>query len=84
MVPAHRRDAPHALLRAIIGKVPTAPAELAKEMDKFNRAISRAEKLHEEPKIEGDALTVDRLAEWLVVELAAHATPMQRELSTTY
>ena len=82
VVPRYRSEAPHALLRIIIDKIPSQPPALANEKEKYLCAIDRAEKLREEPTLEARPLDLDRLTEWIAVDLQSHSTPQQREVST--
>jgi hypothetical protein len=69
VVPPNHRDAPHAVLRAIVDQI---PPELTGEKGKYIRAISLAEKFRREPTLESQVLTVGRLAEWIAVDIAAY------------
>ena len=75
------RDAPFALLRAVIHKIPSSPKALADQKAKYVRAVTYAERNEIQPQYEGRPLTVESMTEWLVLDLQEHATPAQVELS---
>ena len=78
VVPVHRKEAPHALMRTIVAKMPSQPPALADEKKKYLAVLDRAEKLREPPTLESQPLDVKRLTEWIVVDIAQHSTPAQR------
>ena len=81
VVPSVRRDAPYAVLRAIIGKIPSSPPALDLERQKYERALDLAEKLGEPPTIESKELDVRRLTEWVITDIRQHSTAAEREVS---
>ena len=78
VVPVHRKEAPHALMRTIVANMPSQPPALADEKKKYLAVLDRAEKLREPPTLESQPLDVTRLTEWIVVDIAQHSTPAQR------
>ena len=81
IMPSHVKDAPHAVLRAVISKMPSSPAAMHAEKAKYLRALDLSEKLHEEPVLEGRVLNVARISEWIVNDIKSHSSNTDREAS---
>ena len=81
VVQVARRTAPNALLRMIVDKIPSSPAALVAEKQKYLRALDLAEKLGEVPTIESKPLMIERLTEYIVIDLAAHTGGGSSEVS---
>ena len=82
VVPSTRRDKEYALLHAIVDKIPSKPPELKAERDKYDRALTLAERTKKPPTLESRELTVELLTEWILLDLEKHATSAQREVSS--
>jgi hypothetical protein len=80
-VPAHYRNRPNGLLRAIVAAIPCEPEALRKEKDKYTRAFERAELQGKQPVLEANELNVESITAWIIIDVASHSTPVQKEVS---
>lgn len=72
VMPNHIKKAPHAVLRAIVSKIPPSPPALDKEQTKYLRALDLAERFGAEPTLESRVLDINTLTEWIVTDIANH------------